>query len=210
MRNRRPVVSLVASLVALAALTSACGDDVDANPSYTPVQPGSITEDPEEKADAQARAEAGDRALEGDGYWYVLPEGWKDDTRRFKRQQEKLDTASADTSTKEQPDNLGVWTALAEGRLAGPVGELAPDFRKQLAKFAIDIRRVKGTQLIDGRDAVHLVGQAKLGKVPSEMHQFLVISGGQLYVITFSLRSALPAKERNALIQQVFRSWHWL
>jgi hypothetical protein len=200
------------ALTALLLLGGCGGSDT---PSYTPLPPGKSTEDPkalaEEKADQRARKRAGDRLQVGDGYWYVSPKGWRDATKRFRKRQPRLDSASSPDLPAENAyvDSVGVWTSPVFGPLALELPELGAAYAKKLRTYAVDVRTVRGKHVIDEREAVLLSGRARFGRVPAVLEQYIVVANEHVFVITFTLAVSLSDAEHQRLVDQVLSTWRW-
>lgn len=208
MTSRR---SWVAVAALAATVLAGCADD-DPPPDYRPLPSGRSTQDAETRAENRMRREAGVRLMEGDGYWYVAPEGWRDATRRFRKIQKQLDTAAQAgvPAPGEHEDSVGIWTTPVVGRLDVELPRLAALFAKQLGTYALGVERVKGRHRIDRHPAAKLVGQARFGARPAVIEQYVTVAHRHIYVITFSLAADRTDEQQDAVVDQILGTWHWV
>lgn len=206
---RRPAALAVATVVLAGMLVTGCSSDPEI-PPYTPLA-GPPTPDPQELAEKRERRQAGERLVEGEGYWFVAPEGWHEARRKFRRTQERVDTAvQVDGAARDDyATSLTVWTAPAGGQLNAPVRRLGRIFAGHLSTFALGIETVPGRHRLDGKPAVLLRGQSRFGRRPTVLEQYVTTYGRRVYLVTFALEMTTPADERETLVRRVLRDWHW-
>ncbi len=193
----------------LLPLAAACGGDSDYEP---PPGGGPVIKDKSEqrrKQEAREKEAAGKLLEEGDGFWYVRPKEWRDRTRAFQDVIPFLDNAITETEDEGIYAELMYVTVLPGGPyLQEPFEDQVPDFGRYLRNLATDVDAKKMTE-IDLKPAIHHTGMAKGGAIEAQLDQYVVLSGTNLYTITFKLDTERPAAERNRLIQRVLDSWHW-
>jgi len=207
--TRGPAALVTAVVVLAGTLVSGCSSEPEI-PPYSPVTTPTPS-DPDQLAEKRERRRAGARLMDGEGYWYVAPEGWHDASRKFRRTQERVDTAVQvdGAASDDYATSVTVWTAPAGGQLNAPLRRLGRIFAQHLTWFASGIETVPGRHRLDGEPAVLLHGQSRFGRRPATLDQYVVSWGRRVYLVTFALETATSAAERESLVRRVFRSWHW-
>lgn len=145
--------------------------------------------------------------VEGTGYTYVVPDGWKTPDEDIAGT-EQTDTFAADFDDKDGfADNINVI------RLdPAPVEDL-DDLEKAL------IAELEGSSAknvtardrleIDGTAAVHIASLNTLQGKDYLTEQYNAIRDGVSYVITFSYSPDVSENDRDEVAQSVLSTWKW-
>lgn len=203
-----PVISrraaAAACLLTLAVLTPACGSE---DFPQTPPSPlvTAVPLDKDKQALEHARKATPHRLSEGIDFWFVAPRGFRD-LPKDNPARKGLQSFWVRGQGKEA-DGIMVWAGAATGALGR--GERA--YRRASIKiFAPSVREVevvKRKEEMDGHKVLHLRGLSKFG--PATIDVLGVRVNDALYTVKFQLWAYHPQKERDAIIGQVMRSWHW-
>ncbi|WP_188785098.1 hypothetical protein [Nocardioides phosphati] len=179
---------------------AACRTDVPATPPH-PIS----TEVPApagERALDRARARHPQRVVTGLDYWFVAPKGFK-----------------PVPSARPAPKNLDVWrwtgpTRNDDGLAVTVLPPTPGDHRAQvrawrhaLKPWIVDPRVVRADEKLGSHPVIHLRGASTIG--PKVLDIVLAGVNDHTYKIEFNLSSRHTQAERDAILRQVLRTWHW-
>ena len=204
-------------LVALAL--SGCGGPVTtsaqekpkASPSST--TPTSTTPSPSASAPSSspdpAPRSGNTRHIEGTGYAFTAPVGWRDVTEKLKGTSLGVDRAAASTRPMGGfADNVNV--VIAGGGQATPAQlDAAAQQIKQAMRASAPAYRILPRTSVAGTPAAHLAGMRTQGKTRYWLEQYVVVRSEAGYVISFSFSPVTPPARRQQLVRAILAHWSW-
>jgi hypothetical protein len=199
----RRLARVATTLALAAAVLSGCGDDDAGNGDEVSSGPTSTP------SDTLAETDWGEPAtgpvIRGKGYTYRVPKTWGDVTEQAKKMQGSVDTAAAEKgATDGFADNISVGYQAFDGMLEDLRSTMATQLEILVAHL-----EVLPNVTMDGEESLHHRGPAASAGRKYFLEQFATLRDGRIAIITFSIASSMPAKERDAMIASIMSSWKW-
>jgi hypothetical protein len=190
---------LAIGLLVGALLFGGCGED-DEEP-----QSGGQQQEQQQEPEQQ------EGAVEGTGYSFVPPDGWRDASQFFEGSAIKVDTAYAESEAEGGfATNVNVIRETPQGLEADRFDAYVEEFRKQASALATDAGLSAIEELeLDGEPArtwdyeSRQRPQARL-----RQQQVVALHGDGLYTITWSARGD-AFEESQADLDRLLDSWRW-
>ncbi|MBO9625610.1 MAG: hypothetical protein J7484_04470 [Microbacterium sp.] len=198
MRSPIPAAAvLLAATLALAGCSLGGGAEKPSGDST-----GTVQEATAPKIDAPA---ATGQTISGDGYSYVVPEGWgvpEQSVPGFDPDSLAADLQDADGFT----DNVNV--------VKSPVGVVDADRVESAGVKELDAAgasevTVNDRVTIAGSESAHLTALMTAGGATYAIEQYYVSTADQTYIVTFSFNDTVASAERTALAESVLVTWRW-
>ena len=140
--------------------------------------------------------------IEGSGYTYLVPEGW-----RRPKQLPNVDSGAFDGQDTDQfPDNVNV--AVSRGEPITPAALEAGAVEQYRAAGATDVS-VEDRVLVAGREAMHIRATATRDGNNAVSEQFYVPGEAALYIVSFSFSPSVPSEERDRIARFTLSTWTW-
>jgi hypothetical protein len=189
--HERTVRRVLAIGLLVGALLGGCGDDED---------------DPQKSARQQQEG-----AVEGTGYSFVPPDGWRDATDALEGSAIKVDSLYAEPDPQEGfANNVNVIRETPKGLDADRFDDYVTEFRSQAGTQATDagLTATEETEL-DGEPARTWDYELRRSEQPRiRQQQVVVIHEDALYTITWSARRE-AFEESTTELQRLLDSWRW-
>lgn len=212
-KKRTWLVLAVAALVLVVvggvftAVLLTTGDDDDQGTATDPTSSAPTSETTPEATEQPTEVPAG--AIEGDGYYFELPEGWNDISEEVRKQPGAAQTDLAvawGNSFDGARANMIVETGFAGGETDPEV--LRPTWESNMAGATGATPEDNGTTTIDGEDAVGaLIARVNENDVPIEQFGYLTIHDGDLYSVILSTQAG--DKKAQEFYDEILESWTW-
>ena len=184
-----------------ALLAGGCGgDDDDEEP-----QSGSTQQQEQEQ---QPPPEG---SVEGTGYSFVPPEGWRDIADQFEGSAIKIDAAYAEPDPEQGfANNINVIREAPQGLDADRFDDYIEQFRQQAGTQANEAGLSETEELeLDGEPARSWEYESARPDSPKiNQKQVVAIKDDGLYTITWTARGDV-FEESKADLQSVLDSWRW-
>lgn len=200
MRSPLPTAAAVL-LAASLALTGCSSSNVE--PS-TPTGAESAEPSPSDSSGLEAAPATGE-TITGDGYTYVVPEGWAVPDQEIAGF--SPDTLAANgQDTDGFADNVNV--------LKSPAGLVTPDLVESAG--VTELEGVGATDItvndrvtIAGSESAHLSASMSSEGTTYGVEQYYVSTDDQTYVVTFSFSDTVAPDERQSVAESVLVTWAW-
>lgn len=192
-------LAAAASLLVLSALTPACSPDLSPPPrSITTAVPL----DKDERDLARVRHATPKRLVLGVDHWFVAPPGFRPlrPGDPLLSGQELVWTRGTGAAT----DAIVVW--IGPQRIGSQRAQIRA-WKRVLAPTVFTVEAVPTRQQLDGHPVIHLRGPSAMG--PKVIDVVIANVNDRAYKIEFNLSSAESPEQRDAIIAQVLKSWHW-
>jgi len=205
----RTLTRRVAALAIVSTLTLAgcggAGDDLTDDDAPATDTTSSATEAPDDEDDAADDTEVPDGdTIEGTGYTFAVPEGW----RSGKAPSAAIDVAVGDAEDDDGfADNINV-IRLDPAPLQDP-DPLEDALVKELEGVGSQNITVRDRLEVDGAPAVHIASALTQQGTTYQAEQYNPIKDGVSYVITFSFSDTVSEDDRDDLAESVLASWKW-
>lgn len=210
-----PVLATVLLTVLGAGLAAGCGAGTPGMAS-TPLSPAPTSASARVSAPPStpvlratrvtARPVHGDR-IEGQGYAFRIPRGWRDVTGSVDHRGGVDRAAGARVADHGFNSNVNVVVtpgALTPAQTAQVAHSIEQRIRPTAPSYAV-LRPV----LIAGEHAGHLAGLRSRANPPYWLEQYVVSHGARAYVVSFSFSRQVPSGQRRRVIDGVLASWTW-
>ena len=150
-------------------------------------------------------------AVDGTGYSFVPPDGWRDASEVFKGSAIKIDSAYAEPDPQDGfANNMNVIRETPSGLDADQFDDYVTELRKQASGQATDagLSATEETEL-DGEPARTWDFESRQPEQPRiRQQQVVVIHDDALYTVTWSARRDV-FEETAKELQGVLDSWRW-
>lgn len=196
MRRLLPASALA---VTMSLLLAGCVSAAVGDPTGTPSDPGASAQATRDEPDV---APAAGDTVTGDGYSYVIPEGWQ----------------VADASVAPMSDTMAYDPADADGFadnvnvVISPSGLVPPDTLETAG--AAELKSYNATDIVvedrvslNGDEATHMAAAMTQQGTTYLIEQFGINSDTQTYIVTFSFSETVAAADREALAMSVLVTW---
>lgn len=194
---RTPLALGLASVMLMGGMAGCQSDDAtDTSSDKTSLAP----------AGGDAAPATGPR-LTARAYTFRAPEGWADSTK-LSRQSGTGISKAARGPLRKGVFRSSVTVGIDDSRAGITLDNLEQSMPLQLAEIAPKVETLDRVDL-DGTDAIHHRGKAKLGTQKYVVEQVIAIHDDLLYVITFSTARELSEQRRTRLTQSVLATWRW-
>jgi hypothetical protein len=202
---RSPLPTAAAVLLAASLVLTGCSFSTSG--SSTPAgEPSAESSAPStQESSGLDAAPATGETITGDGYTYVVPEGWAvpdQEVAGF-----NPDTLAANRQdTDGFADNVNV--------LKSPAGLVTPDLVESAGVTelegagATDIT-VDDRVTIAGSESAHLSASMSSEGVTYGIEQYYVSTDDQTYIVTFSFSDTVTPDERRAVAESILVTWTW-
>lgn len=202
---RSPIPAAASALLAASLLLTGCSLSTPgaATPTEQSSESGETTEQGASGIDAEP---ATGETITGDGYTYVVPEGWavpEQSVAGF-----DPDTLAADLQdTDGFADNVNV--------LKSPAGLVTPDVVEsagvsELESVGATDITVNDRVTIAGSESAHLSASMTSEGTTYGVDQYYVSTDDQTYIVTFSFSDSVSAADRVATAESILVTWTWV
>jgi hypothetical protein len=165
-------------------------------------------DDEEPQGGGQQQAEG---AIEGTGYSFVPPDGWRDAAEAFEGSAIRVDAAYAEPEPQDGfANNVNVIRESPEGLDPDRLDDYVQEFRKQAGTLATDagLTETEETEL-DGEPARTYTYESREPEQPRiRQQQVVVIHEDAIYTLTWSARRD-TFEQSQAQLQRLLDSWRW-
>lgn len=157
-------------------------------------------------SDAPAVEPAAGETITGDGYSYVVPEGWEDASGN-PGAGAGIDSIAADlTDTDGFADNVNV--------VKSPAGEVTADVVETIGVDELEGAGAAEVTVHDrlqiaGSESAHVSAVMSSGGSEYLIDQYYVTQNGQTYIVTFSFSDTVSAADRDEIAASVLATWAW-
>jgi hypothetical protein len=200
---RSPIPAAAAVLLTASLLLTGCS--LPAGGGSEGSSGGSTQSSEEETTPQLDAAPATGDTITGDGYSYVVPEGWGVPTQSVPGF--TPDTLAADLQDADGfADNVNV--------VKSPVGLVGADQVESAGPKELEAAGATGVTVNDrltiaGSESAHLTAVMSAGGTSYAIEQYYTSTADQTYIVTFSFNDTVPAAERTALAESVLVTWTW-
>lgn len=195
------------SILAVSALVLAgCGEETGgSDDDSTPTTTESPTPSPDPTDDTTVDPPDGD-TVTGNGYSFVLPDGWIDATAEFQDQTGQIDSAAREeVPTEDYSNNVNIIATPIPQEFT--TQELLDQQLSELQGFG-EIEDSGITQFA-GEEASYAVLPTNQEGVEYRVHQLFVQREGTVYVMSFAFRLSTDNTEASDIIAQIESGFAW-
>ncbi|MBT2475454.1 hypothetical protein J7E68_12955 [Microbacterium sp. ISL-103] len=201
---RSPIPAAASVLLATSLLLTGCS--LSTPGESTPTEQSTESEAPEQGSPSLDAEPAAGETISGDGYTYVVPEGWavpEQSVAGF-----DPDTLAANLQdTDGFADNVNV--------LKSPAGVVTPDVVesagvKELESVGATDITVNDRVTIAGSESAHLSAALSSEGTDYGVEQYYVSTDDQTYIVTFSFSDSVSAADRVGVAESILVTWTWV
>lgn len=150
-------------------------------------------------------ASAGGATIEGTGYTIRAPKGWVERKVRIPGVG-KADTHLFAPARDGFSDNVSI--VLADPDDYDPE-HIESSALNEMGVLGATGRRTRRPVLVAGDPATHVSARLTKNRVKYVVEQYHPVQGDQVYLVTFSFRSALGRAKRDKVAESVLSTWAW-
>ncbi|MFJ2370249.1 hypothetical protein [Microbacterium sp. NPDC087665] len=200
---RTPIRS--AALLLAAALTLTGCSTLIPTAQETSGSSSAPSESDETTANELDAAPATGDTITGDGYSFVVPEGWADPQQEIPG----FDPDSFAANLQDPDgfaDNVNVLKSPAGFVSADQVETLG---LKELETVGATDVAVNERVSVAGSESAHISAAMSSDGVSYVVDQYYVSTDDQTYIVTFSFSDTVPAAERQQIAESILVTWTW-
>ena len=202
---RSPIPAAASVLLAASLLLTGCSLSTQGTPTPTEQSTESGGTDESSSSGLDAQPATGE-TISGDGYTYVVPEGWAVPDQSVAGF--NPDTLAANLQdTDGFADNVNV--------LKSPAGLVTPDVVESAG--VTELESVGATDItvgdrvtIAGSESAHLSASMTSEGTTYGVEQYYVSTDDQTYIVTFSFSDSVPAADRVGIAESILVTWTWV
>jgi hypothetical protein len=200
---RTPILS--AALLLAAALTLTGCSTLIPTAQETSGSSSAPSESEETTANEIDAAPATGDTITGDGYSFVVPEGWADP-------QQEIPGFDPDSFAANMQDTDGFADNV--NVLKSPAGFVSADQvetlgLKELETVGATDVAVNDRVSVAGSESAHISAAMTSDGVSYVVDQYYVSTDDQTYIVTFSFSDTVPAAERQQISESILVTWTW-
>ncbi|MET0812683.1 MAG: hypothetical protein ABWY03_06485 [Microbacterium sp.] len=200
---RTPIRS--AALLLAAALTLTGCSTLIPTAQETSGSSSAPSESEETTANEIDAAPATGDTITGDGYSFVVPEGWADP-------QQEIPGFDPDSFAANMQDTDGFADNV--NVLKSPAGFVSADQvetlgLKELETVGATDVAVNDRVSVAGSESAHISAAMTSDGVSYVVDQYYVSTDDQTYIVTFSFSDTVPAAERQQISESILVTWTW-
>ncbi|CAN7228147.1 hypothetical protein LJR186_000850 [Microbacterium foliorum] len=203
---RSPLPSAAVILVAASLVLTGCSFSTTESSTSTGEEPAESSAPSTQESTSLDAAPATGETITGDGYTYVVPEGWA-------VPDQEIAGFSPDTLAANRQDTDGFADNV--NVLESPAGLVTPDLVESAGVTelegagATDIV-VNDRVTIADSESAHLSASMTSEGTTYSVEQYYVSTDDQTYVVTFSFSDTVTPDERQAVAESILVTWTWV